>query len=52
MTDFRWPNTAILTILGALDFEFLGIFDIFISEIFPNQNPEPQKLLKWQFSTF
>ena len=34
MTDFRRSNIAILTILAALDFDFLGIFDIFISEIF------------------
>ena len=32
---FEAPKTAILTILGALNFEFLVIFDIFKYEIFP-----------------
>ena len=31
---FEAPKTAILTILAALNFEFLGSFDIFKREVF------------------
>ena len=35
---FEEPKTAILTILAALNFGILAIFDIFKSEIPQNQN--------------
>ena len=33
---FEAPKTAILTIWAALNFEFVGIFDIFKCEMFQN----------------
>ena len=46
---FEAPKIAILTILEALNFEYLEIFDTFIDEIPKNQHSKPTKRLKWQF---
>ena len=53
-SDFTWkvPKTASLTILAAMNVEFLENFDIFKCEIPKNQNSKPPNLWKWQFLTF
>ena len=50
LEDFRRPKTAILYIIAAKNFAFLGIFDNFKCEILPKI--KPSKMLKWHFLTF
>ena len=42
---FETPKITILTILAALNFDFLGIFDIFKYVLLKNQNSKCPKLL-------
>ena len=43
--DFEAPKTAILTIWAALNFEFLGIFDIFKREFFQKSKFKASKIV-------
>ena len=48
---FEAPKTAGLTILAAMNFEFLGTFDIFKCEISKNSKFKPSKIVKMTFLT-
>ena len=52
LADFRRPKTAILYIIAAKNFAFLGIFDNFKCEIPKNQTSKPLRWIKWPFLTF